>query len=90
MFGYICVDCARKEKTGPSSVDVAAFRQRAAAKNQEAEETRRVLAANFAVAEPTVSEDPYEKLRKLAELRDDGVITIDEFERKKSEILADI
>ena len=33
------------------------------------------------------SEDPAESLRKLAELRDAGVVTSEEFEAKKAELL---
>lgn len=34
-----------------------------------------------------VQESPVEKLRKLGELRDAGVLTADEFEAKKAELL---
>ena len=43
------------------------------------------------VAEPAAtgpSDDPYEKLRKLGELRDAGVLTEDEFEAQKAAILS--
>lgn len=36
------------------------------------------------------SSDPYEKLRKLAELRDQGIISQEDFESKKSALLAEI
>jgi hypothetical protein len=34
------------------------------------------------------TEDPYERLRRLKELLDDGVISRDEFDREKRELLA--
>ncbi|GLW90254.1 PH domain-containing protein [Actinokineospora globicatena] len=39
---------------------------------------------------PAPAEDVYEQLRKLGELRDLGVLTVEEFERKKQELLARI
>lgn len=41
-------------------------------------------------ASASVAEDPYEKLRKLAELRDQGVITPEDFEAKKAALLESI
>jgi Bacterial PH domain/Short C-terminal domain len=37
--------------------------------------------------ETAKTNDPFEKLRKLAELRDAGVVSEDEFEKKKKELL---
>lgn len=39
-------------------------------------------------AAPTAAPDPADQLRKLGELRDAGVLTADEFEAKKAELLA--
>lgn len=41
-------------------------------------------------ASTSVATDPYEKLRKLAELRDEGVITPEDFEAKKAALLESI
>jgi hypothetical protein len=37
-----------------------------------------------------VASDPYEKLRKLGDLRDAGVLTEEEFTEKKAALLSDI
>lgn len=42
------------------------------------------------VASAPTATDPMERLRKLAELRDAGVVTPAEFEAKKAELLAQI
>jgi hypothetical protein len=39
------------------------------------------------VAPTAASDDPYEALRKLGELRDVGVISLEEFEEKKAALL---
>jgi hypothetical protein len=45
--------------------------------------------ASAAVAAPLVAEpDVFEQLRKLAELRDAGIVTSDEFDAKKAELLS--
>jgi hypothetical protein len=44
------------------------------------------LAAPVAPAPPSVDD----KLRSLAKLRDDGIISAEEFEAKKAELLADL
>lgn len=36
------------------------------------------------------ADDPYEKLRKLAELKDQGILTVEEFEAKKTVLLEGI
>jgi hypothetical protein len=36
---------------------------------------------------PAPTEDPFEKLRKLGELRDAGIISPEEFEAKKASIM---
>jgi membrane protease subunit (stomatin/prohibitin family) len=38
----------------------------------------------------TQAEDPAEKLKKLGEMRDAGLITPDEFEAKKKDLLAEM
>jgi hypothetical protein len=46
--------------------------------------------SNEQVPEKTVIEDskePSEQIRKLAKLRDDGILTEEEFEAKKKELL---
>lgn len=35
-------------------------------------------------------DDPYDRIRKLAKLRDDGLITADEFEQKKADMLREL
>lgn len=43
-----------------------------------------------AAGAPPAADDPMEKLRKLQELKDAGVLAEDEFAAKKAELLADI
>ena len=83
---YLCVDCfrAQQAKKGPS------FRQRMAELEDEPKAPKYVPAAKRSATPPASVDDPYERLRKLAELRDEGVISVDDFERKKAEILAEL
>jgi PH (Pleckstrin Homology) domain-containing protein/putative oligomerization/nucleic acid binding protein len=49
---------------------------------------RRPEAGQAAVtSEPAAASDPHEELRKLAALRDDGIITEDDFQTKKRQLL---
>jgi hypothetical protein len=52
-------------------------------------DTQAVHSSGSAVAQssPLVQGDPHEELRKLAALRDDGIITESDFEAKKQQLL---
>ena len=39
---------------------------------------------------PTISDDPIEKIKKLSQLKDDGIITKEEFEEKKKILLKEL
>jgi Short C-terminal domain len=39
---------------------------------------------------PSTADDPVEKIRELARLRDEGLLTEDEFQTKKAELLGQI
>ncbi|NNJ46372.1 MAG: SHOCT domain-containing protein [Acidimicrobiia bacterium] len=51
------------------------------------EEQQAVAPPPPAAAPPPPAEDPYEQLQKLGELRDQGILTEDEFAAKKAEVL---
>lgn len=50
-------------------------------------QVRRESSASTAQPAPASAPDPVDQLRKLAELRDAGILTADEFESKKAELL---
>src|SRR3954454_4131225 len=51
---------------------------------------RPMAAAAPAPAAPPATEDPIEKIRKLEELKSQGILTEEEFAAKKTELLAEI
>jgi TPP-dependent pyruvate/acetoin dehydrogenase alpha subunit len=46
--------------------------------------------ASKAASSPATTDDPVEKIRELARLRDEGLLTEDEFQAKKAELLGQI
>jgi hypothetical protein len=50
--------------------------------------TKLVLEQSSSSGQTVVAPDPVEQLRKLAELRDLGVVSVEEFEAKKADLLA--
>lgn len=49
---------------------------------------RRVAEERTGPVAPLAQSDPIDQIRKLAELRDEGVLTADEFEAKKADLLS--
>jgi len=67
-----------------SGIMVNSARKFAAQLNQL---SQRLTPATAPAPAPVLEHDPVEQIRKLAELRDQGVLTSDEFEAKKADLL---
>jgi hypothetical protein len=84
---YNAIPIARPYANAQSGVSVlrALISEHSSARHPHA----RPAHASAAVAAPLVAEpDVFEQLRKLAELRDAGIVTSDEFDAKKAELLS--
>ena len=85
--GYLekVLDKVQKKRRGGKSSDSAV--DKAVEKAQELGLTDKLAQIQRELSEKSRSEDVPEQIRKLAELRDAGAITDEEFEEKKKDLL---
>ncbi len=80
---------AKKEETPEFTEPVAQWIQRELVENRRASERapRRRRRRSSTLDRPAAPVDPAEQIRRLAELRDSGALTEEEFEAKKKDLL---